>query len=216
MTTATVPPKARSFEWWMVSNLAMGAGFSAFVALLIPPYVTEVTGSAAEAGVIMAVMSLAAVLGPILGGFADRYRAHRLIMSAGHLCHGLCLCRLCPGRRQLHLLCHRRHHHGGGRGRRERSGPEYIVGAGLDKKIEASQLTVYNLIAPIGQVLGGALLGAAAAAGIPYSGRFWISAAVMLLAGVLTWLTSGKPTQRLHAALYTEVTLNESRRPRRQ
>ena len=38
-----------------------------------------------------------------------------------------------------------------------------------------------------------------------YSGRFWISAAVMLLAGVLTWLTSGKPTQRLHAALYTEV-----------
>ena len=83
MTTTAAASSTRRFEWWMVSNLAVGAGFSAFVALLIPPYVTEITGSAAEAGVIMAVMSLAAVLGPIMGGFADRYRAHRLIMTLG-------------------------------------------------------------------------------------------------------------------------------------
>ena len=71
----------RSFEWWMISNLAIGAGFSAFVALLIPPYITEATGSAANAGIVMAVLSLAAVLGPVLGGFADKYRAHRLILG---------------------------------------------------------------------------------------------------------------------------------------
>jgi len=48
----TLPEAKKSaFEWWMVSNFAVGAGFAAFVALLIPPYVTEVTGSAADAGI---------------------------------------------------------------------------------------------------------------------------------------------------------------------
>ena len=74
-----------AFQWWMVSNLAMGAGFSAFVALLIPPFVTGATGNAADAGIVMAIISLAAVLGPVLGGFADRYRAHRLVVSLGVL-----------------------------------------------------------------------------------------------------------------------------------
>ena len=77
--------EGRPFEWWMSSNFAMGAGFSAFMALLIPPYVTEVTSDAAAAGAVMAVISLAAVLGPVLGTFADRHAAHRLVMSLGVL-----------------------------------------------------------------------------------------------------------------------------------
>ncbi len=81
----TTPEKGPAFEWWMIANIAMGAGFSAFVALLIPPYITQTTGNAADAGVVMAIISLAAVSGPVLGGFADRYRAHRLIMSLGVL-----------------------------------------------------------------------------------------------------------------------------------
>ncbi len=61
--------KGPAFEWWMVSFFAVGAGFSAFVSLLIPPFVTEATGSAADAGIVMAIISLAAVLGPVLGGW---------------------------------------------------------------------------------------------------------------------------------------------------
>ena len=77
--------EGRPFEWWMTSNFAMGAGFSAFMAQLIPPYVTEVTSDAAAAGAVMAVISLAAVLGPVLGTFADRHAAHRLVMTLGVL-----------------------------------------------------------------------------------------------------------------------------------
>ena len=82
-STTNQQAKGPAFQWWMISNLGVGAGFSAFVALLIPPYITELSGSAAEAGVVMAIMSLAAVMGPVLGGFADKYRAHRLILSLG-------------------------------------------------------------------------------------------------------------------------------------
>ena len=110
----------RAFEWWMVSFIAAGAGWAAFISLLIPPYVTESTGNAADAGIVMAIISLAAVLAPVLGGFADKYRAHRLVLSLGvlgmalgflmysisaevhsHLCFG----RHCPGR---FCCCHQR------------------------------------------------------------------------------------------------------------
>ena len=43
-----VIPTARpvlSFELWMVSNAAAGAAIGSFLTLLIPPFVTEVTGS---------------------------------------------------------------------------------------------------------------------------------------------------------------------------
>ena len=64
--------KGPAFEWWMFSFIAAGAGWSAFISLLIPPYVTESSGNAANAGIVMAIISLAAVLGPVLGGFADK------------------------------------------------------------------------------------------------------------------------------------------------
>ena len=79
------PKRPSALQPWMAANVAMGAGFSAFIALLIPPYVTEVTSDATAAGVVMAVISLAAVLGPVLGTFADRHAAHRLVMSLGVL-----------------------------------------------------------------------------------------------------------------------------------
>ena len=68
----------------MVANLAVGMGWAAFITLLIPPYVTEVTGNAADAGI-----GLAAVLGPVLGGLADKYRAHRLVLTLGVLGMGI-------------------------------------------------------------------------------------------------------------------------------
>ena len=77
--------KGPSFEWWMISFIAAGAGWAAFISLLIPPVVTESTGNPADAGIVMAVISLAAVLAPVLGGFADKYRAHRLVLTLGVL-----------------------------------------------------------------------------------------------------------------------------------
>ena len=53
MTTDSKEQRAGgpTFEWWRFSFIAAGAGFSAFISLLIPPYVTEATGNAANAGI---------------------------------------------------------------------------------------------------------------------------------------------------------------------
>ena len=193
--------KGPAFEGWMIANLAQGAGFSAFVALLIPPYITKTTGNAADAGVVMAIISLAAVSGPVIGGFADRYRAHRLIMSLGIL--GMAISFLAFGISALSnaffaidaivmglsvaaVLA---------------VAPVFIVGANLGQALQAKRLTTYNLVAPVGQVVGGVLLGAAAAAGWDFSRRFYLAAAVMLVAFLITWFTSKQAAQRVNAAM---------------
>jgi predicted MFS family arabinose efflux permease len=79
--------------------------------------------------------------------------------------------------------------------------PVFVVGARLPKKLEAKRLTTYNLVAPVGQVLGGMLLGVVATAGWSYTQRFWLAAAVMLVAFVVTWLTSKKPAERIALAM---------------
>ena len=67
------------------------------------------------------------------------------------------------------------------------AGAVLLVGAGLPKALEAKRLTTFNLIAPVGQVLGGVLLGVAAAAGGSFVQGFWLAAIVMFLAFLITW-----------------------------
>jgi len=194
--------KGRPFEWWMTANFAMGAGFSAFMALLIPPYVTEVTSDAAAAGAVMAVISLAAVLGPVLGTFADRHGAHRIVMSLGVLgmAVGFAAFALASASAQFYAIDSIVL--GVSTAAVAAVGPVFIVGAGLPQRLEAKRMTWYSLAMPAGQVAGGAMIGAAAAAGWSYSSRFWLAAAFCFVAAVVTWLTSKGAEERLHAVMY--------------
>jgi len=189
--------KGPAFEWWMISNLAFGAGFSAFISLLIPPFVTDVTGNAADAGIIMAIISLAAVLGPVLGGFADKYRAHRLILSLGVLgmAVGFLMYSISADAKALYALDAIML--GVSVAAINAVGPVFIVGAGLSRALQAKRLTTFNLLAPIGQVIGGAMMAWAASAGMDYGVRFMIAAGVMLLCFVITWFSSAKPSKRI-------------------
>lgn len=189
--------KQRAFEGWMISNLAMGAGFSAFVALLIPPYITGITGSAADAGIIMAIISLAAILGPVLGGLADRYRAHRSIMSLGVLGMAVAFLAYSISAETQAIYALEAILMGVSVAAVSAVGPAFIVGANLSQELEAKRLTTYNLVAPAGQVLGGVLLGAAAAAGMGFEQRFTIAGIVMLVAFLVTWFTSKAAADRI-------------------
>lgn len=189
--------KGPAFEPWMIANIAMGAGFSAFVALLIPPYVTESTGNAADAGIVMAIISLAAVLGPVLGGFADKYRAHRLVMSLGLLGMALAFVMYGLSAEATAIYALDAILMGVSIAAVSAVAPVFIVGANLSQALQAKRLTAYNLVAPVGQVLGGAMMGAAVTAGWSYSQRFYLAAAVMFLAFIVTWLSSGSAAKRI-------------------
>ena len=197
MTANENKGKGSSFEWWMVSNIAFGAGFSAFISLLIPPFVTDVTGNAADAGIVMAIISLAAILGPVLGGFADKYRAHRLILSLGVLgmAVGFFMYSISAEAKALYALD--AIILGVSVAAINAVGPVFIVGAGLSQALQAKRLTTFNLLAPVGQVIGGAIMAGAVSAGMSFGNRFLIAAGFMLLTAVITWFSSAKPAKRI-------------------
>ena len=190
----------RTFQWWMVSFIGFGAGFFAFVSLLIPPFVTKATGNAAEAGVVMAVISLAAVLGPVLGSFADRYRAHRLVLSLGlfGMASAFGLYALSAGDAAVTVLD--AIVMGTSIAAIQAVAPVFIIGADLPQALQAKRLTMLNLMAPVGQVVGGAMLGVAAQAGWSFQQRFWLAAITVGAAGVVTLLTTAGPASRIIAA----------------
>jgi predicted MFS family arabinose efflux permease len=187
----------RSFEWWMISFVAAGAGWAAFISLLIPPFVTDSTGNAADAGIVMAIISLAAVLAPILGGFADKYRAHRLVLTLGVLGMGLgfLMYSLSAEAKSIYVLD--AIVLGISAAAINAVGPVFVLGAKLDQRLEASRLTVLNLLQPVGQVIGGALLAIAVSANLDFSARFLIAAAFMLICAVITWFTTAGPAKRI-------------------
>ncbi|HSR31521.1 MAG TPA: MFS transporter [Anaerolineae bacterium] len=187
--------KGPAFEWWMFSFIAAGAGWSAFISLLIPPYVTKATGSAANAGIVMAIISLAAVLGPVLGGFADKYRAHRLVLSGGVLGLALGFVAYALSAESSAILALDAILLGVSIAAVNAVGPVFVLGAGLSQALQAKRLTVLNLLQPVGQVIGGAIM--TAAASLDFSARFWIAAGVMVVCAVITWFASAAPAKRI-------------------
>jgi MFS family permease len=187
--------KGPAFEWWMVSFIAGGAGWAAFISLLIPPFVTESTGNAADAGIVMAIISLAAVLGPVLGGFADKYRAHRLVLSLGVLgmALGFFMYSISAEAKALYALD--AIVLGVSVAAINAVGPVFVLGANLSQGLQAKRLTVLNLLQPVGQVLGGAIM--AVVASMAFSGRFTIAAVFMLVCFVIVWFTTAKPAKRI-------------------
>ncbi len=202
--TETPPDTAsagRAFEWWMLSNFAVGAGFSAFIALLIPPYVTETTNDVSASGVVMAVISLGAVLGPVLGNFADKYRAHRLVMCAGIAGMALGFAFFAGAAESSAFYALDAVILGVSIAAIAAVAPVFVVGAGLSQELEARRMTYYSLMMPAGQVVGGVLTTAAVQAEWSFSDRFWLAAVVSAALFVLVLLTSKKPERRIHATM---------------
>jgi MFS family permease len=195
-------PKSNMLQWWMAANFAAGAGFSAFMALLIPPYVTEVTSDAAAAGVVMAVISLAAVLGPVLGTFADRHAAHRLVMTLGVFGMAVGFAAFAIASESSSFFAIDAILLGVSVAAISAIGPVFIVGVGLPKETEARRMTGYSLAMPAGQVAAGVLVGWAATAGWSYSDRFWLAAVFCGVLGVVTWFAAAEPERMLHVAMY--------------
>ncbi len=197
MTNSDAPANGRSFEAWMISFIAAGAGWAAFISLLIPPFVTESTGNAADAGIVMAVISLAAVLAPVLGGFADKYRSHRLVLTLGVLgmALGFLMYSFSAEAQAIYVLD--AIVLGVSAAAINAVGPVFVLGANLSQALQAKRLTVLNLLQPVGQVIGGALLAIAVTAGLDFSSRFLIAAVFMLICGVLTWFTTAAPAKRI-------------------
>lgn len=192
--------QSHGFEWWMVSNIAAGAATGSFLTLLIPPFITSVTGSAARSGVVLAFVGLAALIGPQIGRFADRKRLHRplYILSIAGMSLGFMLLVL-DAKAALYSpiiglilgVC---------LAAQGTIGPAFIVGAKQSQATVAKQLTVYSLLFPVGQVIGALVVLGGHVLHFGIDEQFFSAGLALALCAVMTWLSSNKPAQRLQQA----------------
>lgn len=198
MTTAVTARAPKAFEWWMLSNFGMGLAYSAFVSLLIPPFVTEVTGEASSAGIVMAIIALGALLGPTLGSFADKYSAHRIVMVAGVGGMALAFVAFALSAENSALYALDAILMGVSVAAVSATSPVFVVGARLDQEVEAKQMTTLQLMMPAGQLVGGIML--AAVTSWSFAQRFWLGAGLAAVMFVVAWFTSADVSRRLKAA----------------
>ncbi|MFV9672133.1 MAG: MFS transporter [Acidimicrobiia bacterium] len=200
------PPRLRAFEWWMLSMFALGISYSAFVSLLIPPYVSDSGGDASTAGIVMAIIALGALGGPPIGAFADRYSAHRIVMVGGIAGMALSFAAYALSADNSALYALDAILMGVSVAAVSATAPVFIVGAKLDQATEAKQMTTLQLMMPAGQLVGGLLL--AGITGWSFANRFWLGAGIVALSFVVVWFTSGDVSQRLKHAMAEETTTN--------
>jgi MFS family permease len=188
----------------MLSMFALGISYSAFVSLLIPPFVSDSGGDASTAGIVMAIIALGALGGPPIGSFADRYSAHRIVMVAGIGGMALSFVAYALSADSSALYALDAILMGVSVAAVSATAPVFIVGAKLDQKTEAKQMTTLQLMMPAGQLVGGLIL--ASITSWSFSNRFWLGAGIVALSFIVVWFTTANVSRRLKAAMANQTT----------
>jgi Major Facilitator Superfamily len=188
---------ARSFEWWMTSNLALGLAFNCFLPVLLPSYVLSTGGTATDVWVAMSMAGLFALLGPSIGQLARRHRAHRLVQVLGMLgmAIGLVALALSHGDSLSTVLAIAVM--GTGAAAVAVAAPIFILASDLPADFQARQLTWLQLNLDFGKVVGGLLLGAMATEKLSFPAQFLLGGLVLGLLGMLVWTTSRCAASRI-------------------
>lgn len=188
---------ARPFEWWMTSNLALGMAFNCLLPVLLPGYVLAAGGSPTDVWVAMAMAALLALLGPAIGRFAGRHRAHRTAQTLGMLgmTAGLVTLGLSPGDSLSIVLALAMM--GIGAAAVTIAAPTFILGTNLPAGVQSRQLTWLQLNLDLGKIVGGLLLSVMAADKVSFHAQFWVGGLVMGLLGVVVWATSRYAASRV-------------------
>ena len=184
-------------EWWYNAHFTYGIIQMVFIPILIPTFVLEATGKASLAGLLMAIIGLGGLAAPVIGGLADKYRAHRIAQLGGLLAFALggvlfafageilpiyYLGSICLGIGSATLLM---------------INPTFIVGASFSPASEALRLTRLNQILIVGQLVAGLGLGFLTSQGLSYPARFLVMSGVAIASLILTFATNREAASRI-------------------
>lgn len=196
--TVQVPSVGR-YELWMLANVAMGFVGVGGLLFLIPAYVLSQGGSPADAGLVLAIASGLALTGPLIGGAADRFSAHRSLQLASmaaiaasafvlpfateELSWGIAAMLLGLGMAGLSVI-----------------NPSMVVGAGFSSDEQSSKLGSLSMGIPIGQVLGLASIAGLSSLNADFPTIFTTLGAIMVVLMVIVGATNRAAAHRVTGA----------------
>ena len=184
-------------SWWYAAPAIFGGVQLVALPLLIPAYVIELTGSAAQSGGALAMIGAAGFVAPLIGGLADRRAWHAAMQLIAVLAYGLgfALLAFVPfiaavyaataliGLGSITLLS---------------INPTFIVAANYGESEKALRLTRMNQAIFIGAIITGALL--ALAADFGKQGGFILMVLLALIALGLTAVDNRAAAARMQDA----------------
>ena len=200
MSDAVAPvgfPQKYGVEWWYTAHLIYGAIQLVFIPILIPTFVLDVTGSATTVGLAMAVIGMGGLLAPVIGGLADKYRAHRFAQVGGLAAYalgglvfaligtstlGIFLGAACMGIGSATLLM---------------INPAFVVSGGFAPDDEAIRLTRLNQVMILGSLVAGIGLSALTASGMGFAGRFITLSVLAVIGLVVAFMTNAEAAARI-------------------
>ncbi|HZA17598.1 MAG TPA: hypothetical protein VE645_12045 [Pseudonocardiaceae bacterium] len=194
-----VDDQARPFEWWMTSHLALALAFNCFLPVLLPAYVLSVGGTVIDIALAMSMAALFALIGPAIGGLAVRHRAHRLVQALGVLGMAVGLGALAVSGGDSLSIVLAIAVMGVGAAAVAVAAPTLILGTDLPANTQQRQLTWLQLNMDLGKIFGGLILGAMAAAKLPFHTQFRVGGLVIGLLSVLVWTTSRCAVARIRS-----------------
>ncbi|MBA2472732.1 MAG: hypothetical protein H0V41_11020 [Pseudonocardiales bacterium] len=202
---STVDRDARPFEWWMMSNLALGVAFNCFLPVLLPSYVLAAGGTATDVWVAMSMAGLFALLGPSIGRAAARRRAHRLVQVLGLAGMAIGLMGLALSHGHSWSIVAAIAVMGVGAAAVAVAAPTFILASDLPADFQTRQLTWLQLNLDLGKIAGGILLAVMATEKLSFDAQFRVGSLVLGLLGVLVWTTSRCAAGRIRQCDQKEI-----------
>jgi MFS family permease len=189
-----------NYEAWFLSQGIVGfvnAGGAAFV---VAPMIISQGGSPADAGMIVGLLPFVALLSPVFGNLADRFRVHREMVLAGLFALVLASITMSFAEQDLTYIVGALLFGTGG-GLVIVSNLGMLAGSGLDEDAVAKRMGLLQMSLPFGQFTALGISAALLAAGVDLQTLFLLHAAVAGLGIVVMWPLTRGPAERVEAQL---------------
>ena len=205
----SMPTIGKNYETWFLSQGFVGFVNAGGAAFLVAPMILSQGGTPADAGMVVGLLPFVALLSPIFGSMADRYRIHREMVLVGLASLVLASIVMSFAEQSLTYVVGALLFGTGG-GLIIVANLSMLAGSGLSEDGVAKRMGLLQMSMPFGQFLALGIIAVLLAAGVSFSDLFLMVAGVAAIGFVVAWPLTKAPAQRTREYLDSHPTALQS------
>ncbi len=186
----------QNYETWFLGQGIVGFINAGGAAFLVAPMILSQGGTPADAGMIVGLLPFVALLSPVFGNIADRFRLHREMVLAGLVALVLASITMSFAEQELTYVVGALLFGTGG-GLIVVANLGMLAGSGLDEDVMAKRMGLLQMSLPFGQFTALGISAALLALGIEVQTLFLMHAGVAAIGFVVMWPLTRAPAERV-------------------
>jgi MFS family permease len=186
----------QNYETWFLGQGIVGFINAGGAAFLVAPMILSQGGTPADAGMIVGLLPFVALLSPVFGNIADRFRLHREMVLAGLVALVLASITMSFAEQELTYVVGALLFGTGG-GLIVVANLGMLAGSGLDEDVMAKRMGLLQMSLPFGQFTALGISAALLALGVEVQTLFLLHAGVAAVGFVVMWPLTRAPAERV-------------------